>query len=140
MVYIYFLVLLHTLMTSVPIVHQYMMPSYRCPKLCHIYTDSRNLKLCPEKCGVLVTAPPQHEHTDFIEVDGMSLPVEKSVKCLGMWLSSDQSSKKSVEENIRKAHGAFFARGQLGIFHGMLNPLSSRSTVIILFFVHLNFS
>ena len=44
-----------------------------------------------------------------------------------MWLSSDQSSKKSVEENIRKARGAFFARGQLGIFHGMLNPLSSRT-------------
>ena len=39
------------------------------------------------------------------------------------------TSMKSVEERICKAHGAFFAHGELGAFHGQLNPLSSRSLV-----------
>ena len=49
------------------------------------------------------------------------------MKCLGVWWSSNGSSHKSIEERINKAHGAFFAHGQLGSFHGQLNPLSSRS-------------
>ena len=35
---------------------------------------------------------------------------------------------KWVEENIKKARRAFFARGS-GVFHGTLNPLSSKSIV-----------
>ena len=37
---------------------------------------------------------------------------------------SNSSSQKSIEERINKARGAFFAHGQLGVFHGLLNPLS----------------
>ena len=46
-----------------------------------------------------------------------------------MWWSSNGSSHKSIEERINKARGAFFAHGQLGSFHGQLNPLSSRSLI-----------
>ena len=35
----------------------------------------------------------------------------------------------SVSERIKKALAAFFSHGQLGYFHGLLNPLSSRSIV-----------
>ena len=34
-----------------------------------------------------------------------------------------------MNERIQKARAAFFANGQLGAFHGFLNPLSSRSIV-----------
>ena len=57
------------------------------------------------------------------------LPVVESVKCLGVWWCSNSSSRKSVEEHICKARRAFFANGDLGAFHGLLNPLSSRSLV-----------
>ena len=48
--------------------------------------------------------------------------------CLGAWWSPNLSCTKWVEENIMKARRAFFARGS-GIFHGSLNPLSSKSIV-----------
>ena len=57
------------------------------------------------------------------------LPVVESVKCLGVWWCSNSSSQKSIEERICKARRAFFANGDLGAFHGLLNPLSSRSLV-----------
>ena len=55
------------------------------------------------------------------------LPVENSVKCLGVWWSSSGSSHKSIVDCISKVLGAFFAHGQLGSFHAQLNPLSFRS-------------
>ena len=58
-----------------------------------------------------------------------SLPVEKSVKCLGVWWDTSPSSRTCVSERIQKARAAFFANGQLRAFHGLLNPLSSRSIV-----------
>ena len=57
------------------------------------------------------------------------LPVEESVKFLGLWWCSNSSSRKSVEEHICKARRAFFANGDLGAFHSLLNPFSSRSLV-----------
>ena len=56
-------------------------------------------------------------------------PVEESVKCLGVCWCSNSTSRKSVEERICKVHRAFFANGDLGAFHSLLNPLSSRSLV-----------
>ena len=39
------------------------------------------------------------------------------------------TSKISIDERIHKAQAAFFSHGELGVFHGQLNPLSSRSLV-----------
>ena len=48
--------------------------------------------------------------------------------CLGALWSPSLSCSRWIEGNIEKARGAFFARGS-GVFHGMLNPLSSKSIV-----------
>ena len=48
-----------------------------------------------------------------------------------VWWDSHPSSKLSVCERINKAQAAFFSHGQLGAFHGLINPLSSRSTCIV---------
>ena len=61
--------------------------------------------------------------------DETSLPIEKSVKCLGVMWDNSTSSKACVNERIQKARAAFFANGQLGAFQGLLNPLSSRSII-----------
>ena len=89
------------------------------------FADRNGLKLSTEKCGIVIagrdgTDPPP-------SVAG--LPVVQSVKCLGVWWCSNSTSRKSVEEHICKARRAFFANGDLGAFHGLLNPLSSRSLV-----------
>ena len=62
-----------------------------------------------------------------IDVGGVSLPVEQFFKCLGIYFSSNQSSKTLIEENLCMARRTFFAHGSIGIFHGLLNPLSSHS-------------
>ena len=62
-----------------------------------------------------------------VDVGDVSLPVEQSVKYLGIYFSSNQSSKISIEENLCKARRNFFAHSSIGIFHGLLNPLSSCS-------------
>ena len=64
------------------------------------YTDSRGLKLCPEKCAVVIAAPVSSESMSTVDVGDVSLPVEQSVKCLGIYLASNQSSKTSIEENL----------------------------------------
>ena len=91
------------------------------------YTDSRGLKLCPEKCAVVIAAPVSSESMSTVDVRDVCLPVEQSIKSLGIYFSSNQSSKTSIEENLCKAQRAFFAHGSIGIFHGLLNPLSSCS-------------
>ena len=92
-------------------------------------TKSRGLHLCLEKCALL---PSSNRLTPLsLDVNNeVSLPVEKSVKCLGVWWDTTSlSSRMSVTERIQKARAAFFAHGQLGAFHGLLNPLSSRSII-----------
>ena len=93
------------------------------------FTKSRGLHLCLEKCALL---PSSNRLTPLsLDVNNeVSLPVEKSVKCLGVWWDTTSlSSRMSVTERIQKARAAFFAHGQLGAFHGLLNPLSSRSII-----------
>ena len=51
------------------------------------------------------------------------------MKCLGMCWDSSSSSKTSVMERINKSRSAFFSHGELGAFHGLLKPLSSRSLI-----------
>ena len=92
------------------------------------FTQSRVLKLCPEKCALL---PSGHTstHNLSITVAGSCLAVEHSVKCLGVWWDSSSSSMTSVMERINKSRSAFFSHRELGAFHGLLNPLSSRSQI-----------
>jgi len=52
----------------------------------------------------------------------LSFDVENEVKCLGIWWTSDSLCCKSIDERC-------FAHGDLGAFHGLLNPLPSRSLV-----------
>ena len=72
-------------------------------------------------------SPHTSETMNTLDVDDISLPVEQFVKCLGVHFSANQTSKTSIEENLCKVRRAFFARGSLGIFQGLLHPLSSRS-------------
>ena len=51
------------------------------------------------------------------------------MKCLSVWWDSSSSSKISITERINKSRSAFFSHGELGAFHGLLNPLSSRSLI-----------
>ena len=92
------------------------------------FTKSRGLCLCPEKCALL-TSSRKPASASGITIGDTCLPIEHSVKCLGIWWDSSLSSKTSVSERIKKARAAFFSHGQLGAFHGLLNPLSSRSIV-----------
>ena len=90
------------------------------------FTKSRGLCLCPEKCALL-TSSRKPASASGITIGDTCLPIEHSVKFLGRWWDSSPSSKTSVSERIKKARAAFFSHGQLGAFHGLLNPLSSRS-------------
>ena len=86
------------------------------------FTQSRGLKLCLEKCALLSSG---HTPTN-ITAAGTLLTVESSVKCLGMWWDPSLSSKTSIMERINKVRSAFFSHWA---FHGLLNPLSSRSLI-----------
>ena len=89
------------------------------------FADRNGLKLSSEKCGIVITGRDGLDPPSSVA----GLPVVESVKCLGVWWCSNSSSRKSIEERICKARRAFFANGDLGAFHGLLNPLSSRSLV-----------
>ena len=92
------------------------------------FAQSKGLHLCPEKCSLLSSS--KGFPLPSLKIGNeTSLPVEKSVKCLGVWWDTSPSSRTCVSERIQKARAAFFANGQLGAFHGLLNPLSSRSIV-----------
>ena len=55
------------------------------------------------------------------------LPARDNVKCLGYWWGHDLLATRAVEENIMRAHSAFFYYGSIGTFQGDLSPLSSKS-------------
>ena len=93
----------------------------------HNYTKQKGLQLSIEKCA-LVPARSSPALPD-VSIGPSHLPTASSMKCLGVWWNTATHSKQSVEERICKARAAFFAHGQLGAFHGSLNPLSSRSIV-----------
>ena len=48
---------------------------------------------------------------------------------LGCVVGFISPSKTSIMERINKPRSAFFSRGELGAFHGLLNPLSSHSLI-----------
>ena len=53
-----------------------------------------------------------------MNVAGQHLNTQSCTKCLGVWLEHDQSSFKSIDENIGKARKAFFTTGEIGAFQG----------------------
>ena len=89
------------------------------------FADRNGLKLSTEKCGIVIAGRGGMDPPPSVA----GLPVVESARCLGLWWCSNSTSRKSVEERVCKARKAFFTNGNLGAFHGLLNPLSSRSLV-----------
>ena len=63
-----------------------------------------------------------------IDAGDLQFPLTSSARCLGALWSPFLSCSRWIESNIEKARRAFFARSS-GVFHGTLNPLSSKSIV-----------
>ena len=91
------------------------------------FTSSQGLALNVDKCEASISPSLPVDSTHILAGD-LQFPLTTSARCLGAWWSPNQICKKWVEENIKKARRAFFSRGS-GIFHGTLNPLSSKSIV-----------
>ena len=61
-------------------------------------------KLIIEKCEIVVLSRSNRQlEIPYCEVDGSTLPVNTSAKCLDYWWVRDLTASKSVNENIRKA-------------------------------------
>ena len=88
------------------------------------FTSSKCLKLAPETCALLSTNNNIPSTNFSIRIGETCLPMEKSVKCLGVWWDSSSSSKLSIRERINKARSAFFSYGQLGAFSRLTQPPS----------------
>ena len=58
------------------------------------FTKSRGFCLCPEKCALLSSS--KQPMASSIAAGETCLPVEKSVKCLGVWWDFAPSSKNSI--------------------------------------------
>ena len=91
------------------------------------YASSQGLALNVDKCEASIS-PSLPADSTHIGTGDLLFPLSSSVKCLGAWWSPSLSCTKLVEENIKKARRAFFARCS-GVFHSTLNPLSSKSIV-----------
>ena len=93
------------------------------------FTSSQGLTLNIEKCeAVYVVSPSTPANMSHIEAGPLQIPLTNSARCLGAWWSPSLSCEKWVNNNIEKARRAFFARGS-GVFHGKLNPLSSKNII-----------
>ena len=91
------------------------------------FAASRGLQLCTKKC-TLILSRGKAAHSRLL-ANTNYLPVVDSAKCLGIWWKAAPYSRESIKERITKARAAFYSHGQLGAFHGLLNPLSSRSLI-----------
>ena len=91
------------------------------------YASSQGVALNVDKCEVSISSSLPVDSTHIHTAD-LQFPLTTSAKCLEALWSPNLSCTKWVEENIKKARRAFFARGS-GVFHGTLNPLSSKSIV-----------
>ena len=90
------------------------------------FTDDNHLKLNTSKLEVMRVSK-QQKDPETLDIAGMEIQTTPAVKCLGVWLQSNLSASRAVHENVSKARKAFFALGNIGAFHGSLNPLSSHS-------------
>ena len=91
------------------------------------YASSQSLALNVDKCEASIS-PSLTVDSTYIHTGDLQFPLTTSAKCLGALWSPNLSCTKWVEENVKKARRAFFARGS-GVFHCTLNPLSSKSIV-----------
>ena len=91
------------------------------------FATSQRLTLNVDKCEASISPsiPADMTHSD---AGDLQFPLTTSARCLGALWSPSLSCLRWIEGNIDKARRAFFARGS-GVFHGTLNPLSSKSTV-----------
>ena len=90
------------------------------------FAKTANLKLNASKLEV-VRIGQQYRDQKKLNIAGVESSTTPAVKCLGVWWQYNLSASRAVHENISKARKAFFAFGNIGAFHGSLNPLSSRS-------------
>ena len=95
--------------------------------LVSVYASSQGMALNVNKCEASIS-PSLPVDSTHIHTGDLQFPLTTSAKCLGALWSPNLSCTKWVEDNIKKARCAFFARGS-GVFHGTLNPLSSKSIV-----------
>ena len=93
------------------------------------FAEQNLLKLNVSKCEIVVFSKQPSKALPVCEVDGSVMPAGDVGKCLGYWWKGDLSASSSVEENIRKAHRAFFHFGSIGVFQGDISPLSSKEVI-----------
>ena len=91
------------------------------------FATSQGLTLNVNKCEASISPSIPADMT-HIDAGDLQFPLTTSARCLGALWSPSLSCSGWVEGNIEKARRAFFARGS-GVFHGTLNPLSSRNIV-----------
>ena len=91
-----------------------------------VFAGKNSLSLNKTKTEVVHLSRANFE-PESINLCGGELVSKKSAKCLGVWWSHDLSSRKSIEENIKKARRAFFALGAMNVYNGKCNPLTSLS-------------
>ena len=60
------------------------------------YTDSRGLKLCPEKCAVVIAAPVSSESMSTVDVGDVSLPVANALVFISRQISQARHQLKKT--------------------------------------------
>ena len=78
------------------------------------FTSSQGLALNVDKCEASISPSLPVDSTHILAGD-LQFPLTTSARCLGAWWSPNLSCTKWVEESIKKARRAFFARGS-GVF------------------------
>ena len=91
------------------------------------FAASRGLSLNVDKCDAVIS-PHLKSTPSSLSGNDLCITVTSSARCLGAWWTSNLSSTIGIEKNIKKSRNAFFAKGK-DLFHGKLNPLSSKSIV-----------
>jgi len=87
------------------------------------------LKFSVSKCEIVVFSKQHYISAPVCDVDGLVIPVSNVEKCLRYWWKGDLSALRSVEENLQKAHWAFFIFWRIGAFQHNISPLSSREII-----------
>ena len=92
------------------------------------YAHQNFLKLNASKCELLILGPSK-ETEELLQDLPFDITPSDSCSCLGVWWSPDLSPKTSIEHNIKNARKCFFAMGSKGVFHGIANPLTSKTII-----------
>ena len=90
------------------------------------YASSQGLALNVDKCEASIS-PSLPVDSTYIHTGDLQFPLTTSAKCLGALWSPNLSCTKWVEENIKKARRAFFARGS-GSSTALSTPFPPRAS------------